>query len=31
MELVFKGLGSTATSLKKKIERKIPGYTANLR
>jgi len=31
MELVFNGLGSTATSLKKKIERKIPGYTANLR
>ncbi len=31
MELVFDGLGSTATSLKKKIESKIPGYTANLR
>jgi len=31
MELVFNGLGSTATSLKKKIERKIPGYSANLR
>ena len=31
MELVFNGLGSTATSLKKKIERKIPGYKANLR
>ncbi|MDA9031589.1 LPS-assembly protein LptD, partial [Candidatus Pseudothioglobus singularis] len=31
MELVFNGLGSTATSLKKKIESKIPGYTANLR
>ena len=31
MELVFNGLGSTATSLKRKIERKIPGYKANLR
>jgi LPS-assembly protein len=31
MELVFNGLGSTTTSLKNKIEQKIPGYSANLR
>jgi LPS-assembly protein len=31
MELIFNGLGSTSSSLGKKIERKIPGYSANLR
>ena len=31
MELVLTGLGSTATPLKKKIENKIPGYSAKLR
>ena len=31
MELVLNGLGSTSSSLSNKIERKIPGYTANLR
>ena len=31
MELVLTGLGSTASPLKKKIESKIPGYTAKLR
>jgi len=31
MELVLNGLGSTSSSLSKKIERKIPGYSANLR
>ena len=31
MELVLNGLGSTSSSLSKKIERKIPGYSATLR
>jgi LPS-assembly protein len=31
MELVFKGLGSTSTPLKGKIESKIPEYSAELR
>jgi len=31
MELVLTGLGSTASPLKGKIERNIPGYTAKLR
>ena len=31
MELVLNGLGSTSSSLSNKIERKIPGYSANLR
>ncbi|MDC0075017.1 LPS assembly protein LptD [Candidatus Thioglobus sp.] len=31
MELVLNGLGSTSSTLSNKIERKIPGYTANLR
>jgi LPS-assembly protein len=31
MELVLTGLGSTSTPLKKRIEGKIPGYTAKLR
>jgi len=31
MELVLTGLGSTSSPLKKKIEKKIPGYLAKLR
>jgi LPS-assembly protein len=31
MEIVLSGLGSTASSLKGKIENKIPGYSADLR
>jgi LPS-assembly protein len=31
MELVLSGLGSTSSPLKYKIEKKIPGYSANLR
>ena len=31
MELVLNGLGSTSSSLSNKIERKVPGYSANLR
>jgi len=31
MELVLTGLGSTSSPLKRKIEGKIPGYTAKLR
>ena len=31
MELVLTGLGSTASSLKNKIDNKIPGYSSKLR
>jgi LPS-assembly protein len=31
MELVLNGLGSTSSSLSNRIERKVPGYSANLR
>ena len=31
MELVLNGLGSTSSSLDRKIERKIPGYSAKLK
>ena len=31
MELLLNGLGSTSSSLSNRIERKVPGYSANLK